>query len=51
MNAAQLKLLRDRLYLQDEIPDAALEAGEPPFYRPSAGQPRVPVHDASGGGR
>src|ERR1700742_71166 len=31
MNAAQLKLLRDRLMLNDEIPDEALEAGEPPF--------------------
>ncbi|HET6964498.1 MAG TPA: pyruvate dehydrogenase (acetyl-transferring), homodimeric type, partial [Acidimicrobiales bacterium] len=35
MNAAQLKLLRDRLYLNDEIPDSALEKGEPPFFRPS----------------
>ncbi len=35
MNAAQLKLLRDRLYLQEEIPDSALEDGEPPFFRPS----------------
>ena len=34
MTSAQLKLLRDRLYLQDEIPDAALEKGEPPFYSP-----------------
>jgi pyruvate dehydrogenase E1 component len=36
MNAAQLKLLRDRLYLQEEIPDSELEKGEPPFFRPSA---------------
>jgi pyruvate dehydrogenase E1 component len=36
MNAAQLKLLRDRLYLQEEIPDSALEKGEPPFFRPAA---------------
>ena len=35
MNAAQLKLLRDRLYLQEEIPDSAFERGEPPFFRPS----------------
>ncbi len=35
MNAAELKALRDRLKLQDVIPDVALEAGEPPFYRPS----------------
>ncbi len=34
MTAAQLKLLRDRLMLNDEIPDQALEQGEPPFYRP-----------------
>ena len=34
MNAAELKALRDRLKLQAEIPDEALEAGEPPFYRP-----------------
>ena len=35
MNADQLRLLRDRLYLQDEIPDSALEADEPPYFRPS----------------
>jgi pyruvate dehydrogenase E1 component len=34
MTAKQLKLLRDRLMLNEEIPDEALEAGEPPFYRP-----------------
>jgi pyruvate dehydrogenase E1 component len=34
MTPKQLKLLRDRLMLNDEIPDEALEAGEPPFYRP-----------------
>ncbi len=34
MNPAQLKLLRDRLYLQEEIPDSAL-TGEPPFFRPA----------------
>ena len=34
MNAAELKALRDRLKLQAEIPDEALESGEPPFYRP-----------------
>jgi pyruvate dehydrogenase E1 component len=35
MNVAELKALRDRLKLQDEISDEALEVGEPPFYRPS----------------
>jgi pyruvate dehydrogenase E1 component len=34
MTPAQFKLLRDRLYLQEEIPDKALEASEPPFFRP-----------------
>ena len=31
----QLRVLRDRLHLQDEIPDAALNAEEPPYFRPS----------------
>ena len=31
----QLRVLRDRLHLQDEIPDAALNADEPPYFRPS----------------
>ena len=35
MNVAELKALRDRLKLQDEIADEVLEAGEPPFYQPS----------------
>ncbi len=35
MNVAELKALRDRLKLQDEIADEVLEVGEPPFYRPS----------------
>jgi len=35
MNADQLRALRDRLYLQDEIPDSALEADEPPYFRPA----------------
>ena len=34
MTDAQLKTLRDRLPLNDEISDAALEADEPPYYRP-----------------
>jgi pyruvate dehydrogenase E1 component len=37
MNKAQLLALRDRLYLSDEIPDQALEADVPPYYRPPAG--------------
>ncbi len=39
MTAPQLKLLRDRLWLNEEIPDEALEAGEPPFYRPPSDSP------------
>ena len=35
MTKAQLRALRDRLSLTDEIPDAALEADLPPFYRPA----------------
>jgi len=34
MNKAQLRALRDRLYLADEIPDEALDAELPPYYRP-----------------
>ena len=37
MTKDQLRTLRDRLYLADEIPDAALEADEPPYYRPPEG--------------
>ncbi|HEX9968536.1 MAG TPA: pyruvate dehydrogenase (acetyl-transferring), homodimeric type, partial [Acidimicrobiales bacterium] len=35
LNKAQLKLLRDRLYLQDEIPEEALDADMPPYFRPA----------------
>jgi pyruvate dehydrogenase E1 component len=37
MTKAQQRTLRDRLYLTDDIPDAALEAGEPPYIRPAEG--------------
>ncbi|MHB8220268.1 MAG: pyruvate dehydrogenase (acetyl-transferring), homodimeric type [Acidimicrobiales bacterium] len=37
MTKEQLAALRDRLYLTDEIPDAALEADLPPYYRPEEG--------------
>jgi len=42
MTKSQLLALRDRLYLQDEIPDAALDADLPPYYRPLPGSP---AHD------
>jgi pyruvate dehydrogenase E1 component len=36
----QLRTLRDRLYLQDEIPEEALADGaEPPYYRPPEDSP------------
>ena len=37
MTRAQLLTLRDRLYLQEEIPDEALDAEHPPYYRPPEG--------------
>jgi len=39
MTKAQLLTLRDRLYLQEEIPDTALDADQPPYYRPPEGSP------------
>src|ERR1700691_1405676 len=35
MSKSQLHALRDRLYLAEEIPDAALEGPLPPYFRPS----------------
>lgn len=37
MTAAQLRTLRDRLHLHDEIPDSAFEADLPPYCKPSEG--------------
>ena len=37
MTKPQMVALRDRLYLHDELPDEALEAEEPPYYRPPEG--------------
>ncbi len=39
MTHDQLRTLRDRLYLAEEIPDEALAAEDPPYYRPPAGSP------------
>ncbi|HXX89817.1 MAG TPA: pyruvate dehydrogenase (acetyl-transferring), homodimeric type [Acidimicrobiales bacterium] len=41
MSKAQLLALRDRLYLQEEIPEEALDAELPPYYRPPEGSPAV----------
>ena len=35
MTTEQLRALRDRLHLENEIPDAALEGDEAPYYRPA----------------
>jgi pyruvate dehydrogenase E1 component len=35
MTKDQIKVLRDRLYLNDEIPDSALEGDDPPYFRPA----------------
>ncbi|MDQ4070598.1 MAG: pyruvate dehydrogenase (acetyl-transferring), homodimeric type, partial [Actinomycetota bacterium] len=37
MSKDELRTFRDRLYLADEIPDEALDADLPPYYRPSEG--------------
>ncbi|MDQ1397934.1 MAG: pyruvate dehydrogenase component [Acidimicrobiaceae bacterium] len=39
MTKAQLLTLRDRLYLHEEIPEDALNAKMPPYYRPAEGSP------------
>jgi len=39
MTKKQLALLRDTLYLQDQIPDSALDADDAPYYRPEPGSP------------
>lgn len=39
MTKPQLRALRDRLFLQDEIPDSALDADMPPYYRPADDSP------------
>jgi pyruvate dehydrogenase E1 component len=39
MTRAQLRAFRDRLFLQDEIPDEALESPLPPYYRPDPDSP------------
>ena len=36
MTKAQVRALRDRLYMTDDIPDSALE-GDPPYVRPAEG--------------
>jgi pyruvate dehydrogenase E1 component len=35
MTKAQLVALRDRLHMHDEVPESAIEADDPPYFRPS----------------
>ena len=39
MSRDELRTFRDRLYLQDQIPDEALDADLPPYYRPPEDSP------------
>ena len=41
------RLLRDRLYLQEEIPDEALDDELPPYYRPADDSPELRVPDGA----
>ncbi|HVB91525.1 MAG TPA: pyruvate dehydrogenase (acetyl-transferring), homodimeric type [Acidimicrobiales bacterium] len=47
MTKAQLRALRDRLYLTDDIPDTALE-GDPPYVRPAEGSDALEYLKARG---
>jgi pyruvate dehydrogenase E1 component len=39
MSKDELLLFRERLYMQDQIPDEALEAKEPPYFHPGTDSP------------
>ncbi len=39
LTPAQLRALRDRLFLHEELPDSVLEADLPPYYRPPPDAP------------
>ncbi|MBW8826173.1 MAG: pyruvate dehydrogenase (acetyl-transferring), homodimeric type [Acidobacteria bacterium] len=41
MEMAQMRAFRDRLYMQEEVPDAALEGEEPPYYLPPEDSPEM----------
>jgi pyruvate dehydrogenase E1 component len=47
MSKAQLRTLRDRLYLTDDIPEDALE-GDPPYIRPAEGSDALEYLKARG---
>jgi pyruvate dehydrogenase E1 component len=39
MNKKELLIFRDRLYLHDQVPEAALDTDMPPYYRPPTDSP------------
>ncbi|MDQ3978541.1 MAG: pyruvate dehydrogenase (acetyl-transferring), homodimeric type [Actinomycetota bacterium] len=39
MSKKELRIFRDRLFLEDQVPDDALDADEPPYYRPPEDSP------------
>src|SRR5260370_19744429 len=39
MSKDELRAFRERLYLQEQIPDEALDADLPPYFRPSEDSP------------
>ncbi|MGE3833382.1 MAG: pyruvate dehydrogenase (acetyl-transferring), homodimeric type [Acidimicrobiia bacterium] len=41
MELEQLKRFRDRLYMQEEVPDEAFEEGTAPYYLPPEGSPEL----------
>jgi pyruvate dehydrogenase E1 component len=41
LTVEQLKDLRHRLHLDDEIPDSMLEGDDPPYYRPAEDSPEI----------
>src|SRR5437588_5212572 len=41
MEAAGVRTFRDRLHMLDEVPDAALESGLPPYFRPAEDSPEM----------
>ncbi|MCU1462838.1 MAG: 2-oxo-acid dehydrogenase subunit, homodimeric type [Acidimicrobiales bacterium] len=41
MSKDELRVFRDRLYLNEEIPDEALDADLPPYYQPKPGSPEL----------
>ena len=45
LNLEQLKDLRRRLHLDDEIPDSVFDGEDPPYYRPPSRLARVPLPD------